>query len=102
MRTSIALHSYAHGRLIGPRIAAAPLREEVEAALAAGAEVILDFSGVEATQSFIDGLVGALILQSGPDVLERLIFKSCSDDVKAILQFVAADRCDQYLKNNTH
>lgn len=71
-------------------------------ALAGGAEVVLDFSGVEATQSFIDGLVGTLILQHGPDVLGRMVFKSCSEDVRAILEFVAADRCDQYLKQHTH
>ena len=102
MRTSVYLKTYAHGRLVGPRLAAAPLKEVVELALAQGAEIVLDFSGIEATQSFIDGLVGALILQHGPDVLARLIFKSCSDDVKAILQFVAADRCDQYLKLHSH
>lgn len=102
MRTSVLLHAYAHGRLVGPRLSAAPIREEIEISLAKGGEVVLDFSGVEATQSFIDGLVGVLVLQKGPDVLERLIFKSCSDDVRAILQFVAADRCDQYIKTHSH
>ncbi len=102
MRSSVLLHSYAHGRLVGPRLTATPIREEVEVALAQGAEVVLDFTGVEATQSFIDGLVGVLVLQHGPDVLGRLVFKSCSDDVKAILQFVAADRCDQYRKTHSH
>jgi len=102
MRSSVLLQAYAHGRLVGPRLTAAPIRDEVEIALAHGSEVVLDFSGVEATQSFIDGLVGALILQHGPDVLGRLVFKSCSDDVKAILQFVAADRSDQYLKTHSH
>lgn len=102
MRTSVLLQAYAHGRLVGPRLSAAPLKDEVEIALAGGAEVVLDFSGVEATQSFIDGLVGTLILQYGPDILARMVFKSCSDDVRAILEFVAADRCDQYLKQHTH
>lgn len=102
MRTSVLLHAYANGRLVGPRLSAAPIREEIEVSLAQGGEVVLDFSGVEATQSFIDGLVGVLVLQHGPDILERLVFKSCSDDVKAILQFVAADRCDQYIKAHSH
>ncbi len=102
MRSSVILHPYAHGRLVGSRLSAAPIREEIEIALAQGAEVELDFSGVKATQSFIDGLVGMLILQHGPDILLHLVFKSCSDDVKAILQFVAADRCDQYLKAHSH
>jgi hypothetical protein len=98
MRTSILLHAYANGRLIGPRLSATPIREAIKISLAQGEEVVLDFSGVEATQSFIDGLVGVLILQRGPDVLNHLVFKSCSDDVKAVLQFVADDRCDQYIK----
>lgn len=102
IRSSVLLHAYAHGRLVGTRLSAAPIRDRIEVALAQAAEVMLDFSGIEATQSFIDGLVGVLILQHGPDVLERLVFKSCSDDVKAILQFVAADRCDQYLKVHSH
>lgn len=102
MRTSVLLQAYAHGRLVGPRLSAASLKDEIEVALADGAEVVLDFSGVEATQSFIDGLVGTLILQSGPDILARMVFKSCSDDVRAILEFVAADRCDQYLKQHMH
>ncbi|MDD4928065.1 MAG: STAS-like domain-containing protein [Gallionella sp.] len=102
MRTSVLLQAYAHGRLVGPRLSATPIREKIEISLAQGEEVVLDFSGIEATQSFIDGLVGVLVLQHGPDVLGRLVFKSCSDDVKAILQFVAADRCDQYLKAHSH
>lgn len=67
-----------------------------------GAEVVLDFSGISATQSFVDELIGVLILRHGPDILSRIIFKSCSDDVRAIIEFVAADRCDQYIKSNTH
>lgn len=84
------------------RTTAATLREQVEIALGQGNEVVFDFSGVEATQSFVDELIGALILRQGPDILNRLIFKSCSDDVRAVTEFVAADRCDQYIKANTH
>jgi len=79
-----------------------PLREQAEFALARGSEVAFDFAGIEVTQSFVDELIGALILRHGPDVLERLVFKSCSDDVRAIVEFVAADRCDQFLKAHTH
>lgn len=102
MRTSVQLNAYANGRLLGPRLAAAPIRKKIEIALAIGNDIVLDFSNIEATQSFIDELVGFLILQRGPDVLGRIIFKSCSDDVKAILQFVAADRCDQFKTTHTH
>ena len=102
MRTNISLTEYAHGHLVGARYTAAQLREQVEADLARGFEVAFDFSGVEATQSFIDELVGALILRYSPDILSRLIFKSCSDDVQAIIEFVVTDRCDQYIKQHSH
>lgn len=102
MRSNISLNQYARGHLIGARATASPLREEVEIALAQGYEVAFDFSGVEATQSFIDELVGVLILRHGPDILGRLIFKSCSEDVQAIIEFVATDRCDQYIKSHSH
>lgn len=97
------INQYVHGRLAASRLDASPLREELEIALAQqGAEVILDFSGITATQSFVDELVGVLVLRHGPDVLDRIIFKGCSDDVRAIIKFVAADRCDQYLKTHSH
>jgi hypothetical protein len=102
MQTRIALNNYAFGRLVGARATAVPLREQVEEILSHGAEVTFDFSFVQATQSFIDELIGVLILRHGPDILSRLVFKSCSDDVRAVIEFVAADRCDQYVKANSH
>lgn len=102
MRSHISLNHYARGHLVGARSTAAPLREQVEQALAQESEVVLDFSKVEATQSFIDELVGRLILRHGPEILGRLVFKSCSDDVRAVIEFVAADRCDQYVKAHSH
>lgn len=102
MRSQIHLNQHARGHLVGTRTLATPLREEAETALSRGFEVALDFAGVEATQSFIDELVGVMILKHGPDVLEKLVFKSCTPNVRAIIEFVAADRCDQYLKQHTH
>lgn len=102
MRSHIALNQYARGHLVGARATAMPLRVQVEEALAQSIEVVFDFSAVEATQSFIDELVGVLILRHGPNVLDRLVFKSCSDDVRAIIEFVAADRCDQYIQSHSH
>ncbi|HPB91099.1 MAG TPA: STAS-like domain-containing protein [Rugosibacter sp.] len=102
MRSHFSLGQYARGHLVGARATAMPLREQVEEALAQGVEVVFDFSAVEATQSFIDELVGVLVLRHGPDILDRLVFKSCSDDVRAIIEFVAADRCDQYIQSHSH
>lgn len=102
MRSQIQLHQHACGHLVGTRVLAMPIRDKAEFELARGMDVVLDFAGVEATQSFIDELVGVLILKHGPDVLDKLIFKACTDNVRAIIEFVAADRCDQYLKQHTH
>ncbi len=104
MRTNILLHTKAIGRFIGTRASGVSIREEAEVLLARNldAEVVFDFSGIEVTQSFVDELIGQLILRQGPDVLNQLVFKSCSDDVRSVIEFVASDRCDQYIKNNTH
>ncbi len=99
----IPLSEFSRGHLVSSRMAAAPVREELEITLAqVGAEALLDFSGISATQSFVDELVGVLVLRHGPDILSHIVFKGCSDDVRAIIEFVAADRCDQYIKTNTH
>ena len=102
MRTWIPLIQHAHGRLIGARETAVPLRLQVEEALSIGADVAFDFSGVEVTQGFVDELIGTLILKQGPDVLRQIVFKSCSEDTRAIIEFVAADRADQYRKACSH
>jgi hypothetical protein len=64
--------------------------------------VVFDYAGIEVTQSFVDELAGAVILHHGPVILDRIVFLACSKDVHAVIEFVAADRCDQHLKANTH
>ncbi|WP_322825134.1 STAS-like domain-containing protein [Lamprobacter modestohalophilus] len=102
VRQLVPLQNAAKGRFFGMRQAAVPDRERIEGFLAQGAEVAIDFAGAAVTQSFVDELVGRLILEQGPDVLQRIIFKNCSDDTRAVIRFVAADRVDQYLKAKTH
>jgi hypothetical protein len=101
MLSQLLLSQYTQGHLMGTRSLAKPLREKVEKSLDQGLEVALNFSGISATQSFIDELIGGLILRRSPDVLDQLIFKSCSEDVRAIIEFVTTDRCDQYLKQHS-
>jgi hypothetical protein len=56
------------------------------------------------------GIAQARISVSAPDLLlcrrilllEQIVFKSCSDEVRAIIEFVAADRADQFLKTQSH
>lgn len=98
MRTEIQLRQIAAGHMLGIRATAAPIRHRVESAISDGNEVVLNFNGVEATQSFVDEVIGALILRRGPSVLDRLVFQGCSDTVRAIVRFVAADRADQFAK----
>ena len=96
------MRNVAARQLLPLQHAAVPERERIEGFLAQGFEVVVDFAGAAVTQSFVDELIGRLILEQGPDVLQRLIFKNCTDDTRAILRFVAADRLDQYLKTSTH
>ncbi|MNC80484.1 hypothetical protein D3C75_1332900 [compost metagenome] len=56
---------------------------------------MIDFSGADVTQSFIDELIGALILKNGREVISHLIFENCSADVKGIISFVVRDRVMQ-------
>lgn len=101
-RTHLTLSTPTKGRLAAVRSATLPVREQAEDALPQGREVVFDFAGIEVTQSFIDALVGALILRHGPEILERVIFKNCPDDTRAIIEFVATDRCDQFLRSHSH
>jgi hypothetical protein len=40
----------------------------------------------------MDEFLGVLILRNGPRILERLAFKGCSEDVKAVIRFVVSTR----------
>jgi hypothetical protein len=74
-------------------------RMEVDHILGSGAFVEFDFEGVDATQSFMDELIGMLVLERGATVLSRLRFKGCTDDMKGIIKFVVNDRAAQFLKS---
>lgn len=82
-------------RTLGMRASATPYRKEIETSLDSGMNVAIDFSDNEATQSFVDELVGALVLKRGRGILSRISFKNCPDDVKAIIKFVVNDRVHQ-------
>jgi hypothetical protein len=67
------------------------LREHVLLpALAAGEEVVVDFSDViGATQSFVHALFSEAIRIYGSDVLDRVSFKNCTETVQKIITIVA-------------
>lgn len=75
---------------------AIPIRLEIDSHLAKGEVVELNCEGVEATQSFMDELVGLIVLERGASTLNQLRFRKCSPDMKAIIQFVVGDRAAQH------
>jgi hypothetical protein len=87
---------------IGARDSATSLRYRLSDLLKDNHEVEIDFSKSIVSQSFVDELVGRLVLQYGPDILPRLIFRGCSADVKAVIRFVIDDRAAEFLSKNSH
>lgn len=103
MQAAFSILEHTNAQFLGGRFRARELREELEQLLARADEVVLDFTGMKsATQSFVDELVGVLILKHSPDVAQRLVFKGCSEDIKEILNFVVASRSEDYLRKNQH
>jgi hypothetical protein len=83
--------------MLGTRDAAVPLRREVEQVLEhAPSNICVDFSGVSVTQSFMDEFLGVLILRHGPGILQRLTFKQCAEDARAVIRFVVSTRSRDY------
>lgn len=54
-----------------------------------GGSVILDFENIDATtQSFIHALVSDLFRKYGDEILDRVTFKSCNENVRKIINIV--------------
>jgi len=80
------------GRLLGSRQVAMTIRDELEGLMASSDSVEIDFQNTNPTQSFVDELIGVLVLEYGRAVLSKIIFKNCSADTKTILHLVVSDR----------
>lgn len=104
MRQAISISEAVRGGLqfVGTRYTARELRARLETLLTSNKEVVLDFTGMKVSQSFADELIGLAVLRFGPGVLERMVFKGCSDSVQAIIEFVVADRYDEYVRTRSH
>ena len=64
--------------------------KEIIPALENGKEITLDFKGIESTtQSFIHALISDLIRKYGIEILEKIIFKNCSETSRKIINMVA-------------
>lgn len=58
-------------------------------ALQEGEVVMLDFARVEGvTQSFVHALLSDLLRQYGREVLDKIVFKNCGDEVRKIIAIV--------------
>ena len=103
MQAAFSILEHTKAPFLGGRYRARELREDVEQLLAHADEVVLDFTGMKSTtQSFIDELVGVLVLQHGPDIVRRVVFKGCAEDIREILSFVVSSRTDDFLTKNQH
>jgi hypothetical protein len=64
-------------------------RQVIVPALKENEEVVLDFQGVNgATQSFIHALISEILREYGPEILERVTFKSCNNTIRQIITIV--------------
>lgn len=58
-------------------------------ALEKNEEIILDFEGIEgSTQSFIHALISDVIRKYGAEVLDKIFFKNCNENIKKIIGIV--------------
>lgn len=63
--------------------------EKITPTLDKGEGVILDFENVASTtQSFIHALISDVLRTNGDEILDRLLFKNCSETVKKIISIV--------------
>lgn len=63
--------------------------ESIEPAIKEDKILIIDFTGVDGvTQSFAHALISDVIRKYSSDVLDRIKFKNCNEEVKAIISIV--------------
>jgi hypothetical protein len=63
--------------------------ETILPALMTDSTVVLDFADVRySTQSFVHALVGEVLKRFGEPILQRMEFRSCSPQVKSLVQLV--------------
>ena len=82
------------GRAFGSnRYEAIPVRKQLEAFLAEHGTATIDFQQIpQATQSWVDEIVGKFVLIEGAAFLKRTKFQNCSPVIQDIIRFVVTDR----------
>lgn len=99
MTVTIPISTFSNLDLLGTRFTAKKIRRSIEEAMAHSDTVEVDFSGVEVTQSFVDELLGPLLLRSGPGLLTRLAFRGCSENAQAVIRFVVFGRLAEFAES---
>jgi hypothetical protein len=92
MNAHLQCSNYPPHHFFGTRFIGQQMRGELEALLDRHENVEVDFTGLNATQSFIDEMIGVLVLRYGASILQRLSFKGCNEDIQTILHFVVSSR----------
>jgi hypothetical protein len=100
MTIAVRISTFSNLDLLGTRFIAKKIRVSIEEAMSQSGNVEVDFNGVEVTQSFIDELLGPLLLRAGPDLLTRLAFRGCSENAQAVIRFVVSGRLADFA--NSH
>ena len=63
--------------------------DDITPILESGGDIVLDFEGVgSVTQGFIHVLISDPIRKYGSEVLDHILFKNCSDDIRKIIEIV--------------
>jgi hypothetical protein len=90
--TEVRISTFSPLKVLGTRFAAKRIREAIECLLGGRQPVVVDFTGVDVTQSFIDELIGPIFLRKGSAALEQLCFKGCSANAQSVISFVITNR----------
>lgn len=52
-------------------------------------DIVIDFEGVEGTtQSFVHALISDVIRKEGIEVIDKMFFKNCNNNIKQIIEIV--------------
>lgn len=75
------------------RYEAIPVRKQLESFLAEHGTATINFQHVpQATQSWVDEVVGKFVLKEGVAFLKRVKFQNCTPVIQDIIRFVVIDR----------
>ena len=84
------------------REVALPFRVALEARLQANCEtVVVDMSTIRnASHSAIDELLGSVVRDNGPRLLERISLRGCNSSLRSLINVVIGDAINEFSKHN--